>query len=223
MENFSLVQKESGKNFFHANLHLSNTDDCPDCKGTGVFRWKIKSAKTEVKCNKCKEGYIAVKCRNCNKGWIQPSEEMMEAYHKNPEKYELGPPQPKQCNTCAGTGTYVYRPSFKFPDGKKCKYCHGTTKLTRIVNVKTEPIKCRLCSGEGKIAATKRVVFNPLINDTVLDKILNMMAGVQDTKEISSMEEIPTSDVPELYPVGHISIMKVKVLKNGIVDSVQRL
>jgi RecJ-like exonuclease len=155
------------------------SSECPDCKGhPGVFRFKILSFdKIEAPCTKCRGGYVAVKCNNCIKGKLTDG---------------------TVCSTCKGTGTYIYKPTKNFPEGKKCKYCHGTGKVSRKTNVVTEPIKCRLCEGTGRIEKTqKSILFNPLLKKEDLDKMFDKIADVVESQGLVS--EIPEVALSEIY------------------------
>ena len=198
-----------GSNFFSSP---SKQDACPKCKGTGKWYKPKDPIKMKVTCNRCSDGWVSVACRNCVKGITADG---------------------KPCKTCGikkhgvsfRPGTYVYRPvdnEYHSYPGKVCKYCHGKGNITKIDKVKADVIDCRLCSGTGKIAATNRIQFNPLIGEDALTNILNMMAGINE-KEISSIDNIPVSDVPEVFTVGHVPILRVNVFPNGIVDNVKRL
>ena len=126
---------------------------CRSCRGSGIFGRKIISFdQIEITCSKCEGGWISVKCNSC-KG----SKKINDV----------------SCKTCKGTGKYVYKPTFKFPEGKPCKFCNGTGKIKKKINVVSEAIKCKTCDGKGTI--NRDHLFNPLVKVDVLNKILDGM------------------------------------------------
>jgi len=126
---------------------------CRSCNGSGTFGRKIISFdQIQITCTKCENGWITVKCNTCN---------------------GAGKINEKICKTCKGTKKYVYKPTFKFPEGKPCKFCNGTGKISKKTNVVSEKIKCKTCEGSGTI--NRDHLFNPLVKVEILDKILDKM------------------------------------------------
>jgi DnaJ-class molecular chaperone len=161
----SVLTKDGGHNIIIPEFF---SKDCPDCRGSGVFRKITKVEKHKEKCNRCDNGYIQVTCNNCIDGYTSHG----------------------VCKTCSGWGKYTYFPTPKYPEGKKCKFCHGRGEIIKS-EIITTPIKCLKCNGKGKFI---QKVFNPVIRqeDAALINLVDKLAE-QMFKPLADDEIITTT------------------------------
>jgi DnaJ-class molecular chaperone len=161
--NSNLVGKETMETDDHLKQNLTQpsiflkSSNCPACGGTGDWKSQISKTITKIiKCKRCVNGFIPVPCNNCIDGWS-----------------EIGP-----CRTCHGTGIYVYYPTDRYPEGKVCRFCLGTTKIIRKKVITIPKIQCLKCKGTGILQQSKS--FNPVIKekDIALIKMIDKMTSV---------------------------------------------
>lgn len=148
---------------------------CPECGGEGKWYNNISSVKmirTIEKCPSCSNGYSWAVCKKCNSGRTLTGE---------------------ICNTCNGTGEFIFYPTRRFPNGILCGRCKGAGVITKIkqevITCPPEEITCQRCGGTGEIFIPQAAYNNDDVKlIKMVDKIINILIPFQSTVGASSIE-----------------------------------